>query len=169
MAAVIQSPPHSGYHWDGHKHPFFEGWYYRLTLPPTDGGTIAFMYSVQDPGGKTQASGGAVQILGPHEQYFCRALPNLSTFWAWKHKLGHGQRRYGPREESYQATATYHQGQFWDPATQRTVRWHYTLEPIYTWGQAQSTAGWLSQLQIFEPGWQILMAHGLATGWFEWV
>ena len=32
----------------------------------------------------------------------------------------------------------------------------------------QSTAGWLSSLQIFEPGWQILMAHGLATGWIEW-
>ncbi|WP_263971739.1 tocopherol cyclase family protein [Leptolyngbya ohadii] len=32
----------------------------------------------------------------------------------------------------------------------------------------QSTAGWLSQFQIFEPGWQILMAHGLATGWIEW-
>jgi len=23
-------------------------------------------------------------------------------------------------------------------------------------------------LPIFEPGWQILMAHGLATGWIEW-
>jgi len=32
----------------------------------------------------------------------------------------------------------------------------------------QSTAGWLSFLPIFEPGWQILMAHGLATGWIEW-
>jgi len=24
------------------------------------------------------------------------------------------------------------------------------------------------RLPIFEPGWQILMAHGLATGWIEW-
>lgn len=168
---MIQQTPHSGYHWDGCKHPFFEGWYYRLTLPPSQGNqTIAFMYSIQDPGVKTQASGGAVQILGPDEQYFCRSLPDISTFWAWKHKLGHGQSRHGPMEENYQATATLHQGQFWDPATNRLFRWHYTIEPVYTWGtpKPQSTAGWMSQLQIFEPGWQVLMAHGWATGWFEW-
>jgi tocopherol cyclase len=51
------------------------------------------------------------------------------------------------------------------------IRWSYTIESIYGWGNPksaqQSTAGWLSQFQIFEPGWQILMAHGLATGWFE--
>ncbi|MEM9806671.1 MAG: tocopherol cyclase family protein [Cyanobacteria bacterium P01_D01_bin.56] len=167
---MIQQTPHSGYHWDGCKHPFFEGWYYRLTLPPSRG-TIAFMYSIQDPGVKTQASGGTAQILGPDEQYFCRSLPDISTFWAWKHKLGHGQSRRGPIAESYQATITLHEGQFWDPTTSRIVRWHYTIEPIYTWGtpKPQSTAGWMSQLQIFEPGWQVLMAHGWATGWFEWV
>ncbi len=25
--------PHSGYHWDGSSRRFFEGWYYRVTLP----------------------------------------------------------------------------------------------------------------------------------------
>ena len=134
---MTQPPPHSGYHWNGYKHPFFEGWYYRLTLPP-DRGTIAFMYSIQDPGVQTQASGGAVQILGPDERYFCRSLPNVSTFWAWKHRLGHGQCRHGLIEESYRATDTLHQGQFWDPATHRIVRWHYTIEPVYTWGASQS-------------------------------
>ncbi|ESA32374.1 tocopherol cyclase [Leptolyngbya sp. Heron Island J] len=165
--------PHSGYHWNGRQHPFFEGWYYRLTLPPEQGNqTIAFMYSLQDPARPTPASGGAVQILGPDEQYFCRSLPDLSRFWAWQHRLGHGHSRNGPIVESYRVTATSHEGQFWNPALARTVRWHYSLEPVYSWGapqQPQSTAGWLSQFQIFEPGWQILMAHGLATGWFEWV
>ncbi|MEO0394617.1 MAG: tocopherol cyclase family protein [Cyanobacteria bacterium P01_A01_bin.137] len=168
---MIQQTPHSGYHWDGKQQPFFEGWYYRLTLPPHQGNqTIAFMYSLQDPGACTPASGGAVQILGPDEDYFCRPLPDTSRFWAWRHKLGHGHSRHGPIAENYRATATLHQGQFWDPSAARTVRWHYTLEPIYSWGapnQPQSTAGWLSQFQIFEPGWQILMAHGWATGWFE--
>ncbi|MBT9311688.1 tocopherol cyclase family protein [Leptothoe kymatousa] len=160
--------PHSGYHWDSRQHPFFEGWYYRLTLP--DSQSIAFMYSLQDPKQPTLATGGAVQILGPDEQYFCRALPDVATFWAWKHNLGHGQRRHGAMEEGYEATATVHKGQFWDPATHRIVRWHYAIEPIYTWGTPtpKSTAGWMSHLQIFEPGWQVLMAHGLATGWFEW-
>jgi tocopherol cyclase len=43
---------------------------------------------------------------------------------------------------------------------------------VYGWADTdapqQSTAGWLSYLPIFEPGWQILMAHGLATGWIDW-
>ncbi|MEA5465864.1 tocopherol cyclase family protein [Leptothoe sp. PORK10 BA2] len=200
MTQPIPSPtprptPHGGYHWNGRQQPFFEGWYYRLTLPPAQGNqTIAFMYSLQDPASPSTASGGAVQILGPDEQYFCRSLPDVSQFWAWKYKLGHGHHRHSPSHpghnshgpitasyrategcrptEGYQATATHHKGQFWDPSTDRTARWHYALEPVYSWGapnQPQSTAGWLSQLQIFEPGWQVLMAHGWATGWFEWV
>ena len=164
-----QPTPHSGYHWKGNQQPFFEGWYYRLTLPPDQGTqTIAFMYSLQDPAGQTPASGGAVQILGPDEQYFCRALPDIARFWALKHTLGHGHSRSSA--EHYRVTATLHEGTFWDPSTNQTVSWHYTVAPFYSWGpphQPQSTAGWLSQFQIFEPGWQILMAHGWATGWFK--
>lgn len=75
-------------------------------------------------------------------------------------------------QEGYQATATWHQGKLYDPSRGDVVRWQYSTEPAYGWGHPsrnqQSTAGWLSQLQIFEPGWQILMAHGLSTGWIEW-
>ena len=168
---MTRPTPHSGYHWQGRQQPFFEGWYYRLTLLPHQGNqTIAFMYSLQDPGAQTAASGGTVQILGPDEQYFCRSLPDVSQFWAWRHRLGHGHSRSSSIPESYRATDTLHEGQFWNPASAQIVRWHYTLEPVYGWGDPgypQSTAGWLSQFQIFEPGWQILMAHGYATGWFE--
>ncbi len=171
--------PHSGCHWDGRQQPFFEGWYYRLTLPPdqTPGGqTIAFMYSLHAPSdsaAKPEAGGGSVQILGPDEQYFCRSLPDLAQFWAWPDKLGHGQSRVSnfPTTEAYQVTATRHAGQFWNPSAAQMIRWSYTVEPVYGWGKPhhpqQSTAGWLSQFQLFEPGWQILMAHGWATGWFE--
>lgn len=73
--------------------------------------------------------------------------------------------------EGYQLTATYHQGFLREPG-RHAARWCYSIQPIYGWGDRnrpqQSTAGWLSQFQIFEPGWQILMAHGLATGWVEW-
>ena len=172
---MLQPTPHSGYHWNGKQQPFFEGWYYRLTLPPPQG-SIAFMYSLQDPlvspaGTRTPASGGAVQILGPDERYFCRSLPDISRFWAWKHKLGHGHSRIGPWAEGYRVAETDHRGQFWAPVAARRIRWDYTVTPVYGWGapqQPQSTAGWLSRFQIFEPGWQILMAHGWATGWYEW-
>lgn len=187
--------PHSGYHWDGSTRQFFEGWYFRLTLPEPRH-TFAFMYSIENPGensgensgGKGGYSGGAAQILGPHDSYFCRTFRDVDQFWAWPHALGCGHWRYAtapvepcyllPEEfdsyvqEGYQATATWHQGRLHDPATDQTVSWQYKINPIYGWGNPkrsqQSTAGWLSQFQIFEPGWQILMAHGLATGWLDW-
>jgi len=71
----------------------------------------------------------------------------------------------------YQATATWNQGTIYDPGSNRACSWQYSMQPVYGWGNKsepqQSTAGWLF-LPIFEPGWQILMAHGLATGWIEW-
>ena len=31
-----------------------------------------------------------------------------------------------------------------------------------------STAGWLAAFPVFEPMYQVVMAHGLASGWVEW-
>lgn len=184
---MTRQTPHSGYHWDETGDRFFEGWYYRVTLP-TVGQTFAFMYSIEDPAGGQPHSGGAAQILGPHDQYLLRTLPDVNGFWAERDRLALGhwrqsmantppQRLSAPdfRQwviEGYQATATLHQGYLRDPATGNYCHWHYEIEPIYGWGQPQaeqqSTAGWLSGWQIFEPGWQILMAHGRATGWLDW-
>ncbi len=189
--------PHSGYHWDYSSRRFFEGWYYRVTLPAI-AQTFAFMYSIEDPHGGSPYSGGAAQILGPDDTYLCRTLPPVNTFWAWQHELGLGHwgdawlenpantaevapppsARYLPPAEfartiaaGYQATATWHQGTLSEP-NGHTARWAYQIQPLYGWGRPgqlqQSTAGWLSSLQIFEPGWQILMAHGWASGWIEW-
>lgn len=179
--------PHSGYHWDGSARRFFEGWYFRVTLPAVHQ-TFAFMYSIEDPKGGQPHSGGAAQILGPDDTYFCRTFPNTEQFWGWRAGLGLGH--WGGRSQSfkaqylspedfeehvpegYQVTATLHQGKLWDPGQGKTVAWQYKTTPLYGWGspkEAQrSTAGWVSQFQIFEPGWQILMAHGLASGWIDW-
>ena len=178
--------PHSGYHWDGSSRRFFEGWYYRVTLPGC-GQTFAFMYSIEDPPGGTY-SGGAAQILGPDDEYLWRTFPKVERFWASPSQLelAHwGKTDLDTQtillipdeferhvQEGYQATATWHQGVIHDPGSARTCRWQYAIQPVYGWGDRggtqQSTAGWLSSLPIFEPGWQILMAHGLATGWVEW-
>ncbi|MGD1859942.1 MAG: tocopherol cyclase family protein [Leptolyngbyaceae cyanobacterium] len=180
--------PHSGYHWDGSLKRFFEGWYVRLTLPET-ATTFAFMYSIDDPAGQSSLSGGAAQILGPDEHYLWARLPNVQGFWAWPHRLGLGhwqaatpalkKARYLPPidfsqtvQRGYQLTATQHQGCVADEETGAIARWDYAIEPVYGWGAAHqtplATAGWLSYLPILEPGWQVLMAHGLATGWAEW-
>ncbi|MCL1466310.1 tocopherol cyclase family protein [Argonema galeatum] len=183
--------PHSGYHWDNSDRRFFEGWYYRVTLPE-DRQTFAFMYSIEDPLGGKPHSGGAAQILGPDDEYICRTFPDVKKFWAWRDALGLGhwgktnsETRFlketgflEPAEfsshiqEGYQATATWHQGKICDRGSSNYCSWQYEIKPIYGWGNQnapqQSTAGFFSFLPIFEPGWQILMAHGLATGWIEW-
>lgn len=179
--------PHSGYHWDGSSRRFFEGWYYRVTLPDC-GQTFAFMYSIEDPIGSQPYSGGAAQVLGPNDEYICRTFPDVKKFWGSQDvlALGHWGKTdlnipslyLKPREfkhhvqEGYQATASLNQGEIYDPGTGNYCRWLYDIQPIYYWGNKnslqQSTAGWLSSLQIFEPGWQILMAHGLASGKIDW-
>ncbi|GAB4384643.1 MAG: tocopherol cyclase family protein [Elainellaceae cyanobacterium] len=186
MQVQLQTP-HSGYHWDNSSRRFFEGWYYRVTLPEPQQ-TFAFMHSIEDPIGGKPHSGGATQILGPEDTYLCRTFPDVSLFWSWKNALGVGHWRQphslqtpgylAPQvfeqhiHQGYQGTATWHQGILTDPGSGQTARWQYEIQPLYGWGNSgtvqQSTAGWLSQFQIFEPGWQILMAHGLASGWIEW-
>lgn len=182
--------PHSGYHWDYSDRRFFEGWYYRVTLPEPRQ-TFAFMYSIEDPSGGRPHSGGAAQILGPDDRYLCRTFPDINRFWAKPDVLEFGH--WGKTDlqsqslspgfldpsqfdrhvlEGYQANATWHQGYLQDPGSGNYCRWQYEIKPVYGWGNIgrsqQSTAGWLSSLQIFEQGWKILMAHGLATGWIDW-
>ncbi|MBD2665577.1 hypothetical protein B6N60_00008 [Richelia sinica FACHB-800] len=184
---VSSQTPHSGYHYNHNNRRFFEGWYYRVTLPEIRQ-TFAFMYSIEDPQGNQPYSGGAAQVLGPNDEYLCRTFPDVSKFWASRDVLGLGHwgqtnlqisPQYLPPEEftqqiqsGYQATSTINQGIISDRPTGKYCRWYYEIQPIYGWGNQhtlqQSTAGWLSFLQIFEPGWQILMAHGLASGWVDW-
>jgi len=185
MSIPLQTP-HSGYHWDGSRSRFFEGWYYRVTLAEH---TFAFMYSIDDPAGGLPHSGGAVQVLGPFDEYLWRTFPDAGGFWGARDRLAFGH--WGesvadagedPHEldsetffervpSGYQASARVSQGQFRDPFG-HTCRWHYAIAPVYGWGDPQrvqrATAGWLSFLPVFDPGWQILMAHGRATGWIEW-
>jgi len=83
---MCSQPPHSGYHWDGITPRFFEGWYFRVMIPPLADG-FAFMYSIQDPRGGQVNSGGAVQILAIESHYLCRTFPDTDKFWASRQEL----------------------------------------------------------------------------------
>ena len=185
--------PHSGYHWRGQSERFFEGWYLRVTLSAI-AQTFAFMYSIDDPAGNSFYSGGAAQILGPNESYYCRTFPNTHRFWASLSRLAVGHQRIvsqtggqatlhtsqpnsqateyiNNQTEGYHFTARHHQGRLLSPTGIVQAEWEYSIEPISTWGKSASpraTAGWLSYFPIFEPGWQVLMAHGLASGQIYW-
>ena len=84
-------------------------------------------------------------------------------------------------EQGFQASATWHQGSIVRqeagatgdlPSTVGDCRWAFSVKPVSGWGSAgqrqRATAGWLAALPVFEPHWQVLQAHGLASGWIEW-
>ena len=186
----ILKTPHSGYHGNQFTRNYFEGWYLRLTLPELRE-TFAFMYSIENPVGDSSYCGGAVQILGIDEKYLCRTIPNVDRFWASNQdfSFGHWHKLENPETklqagllsseefsseiyEGYQVTPTLNQGRVYNPQTNSYCRWQYQIKPVYGWGNPQSsqqaTAGWLSYLPLVDPGWQVTLAHGLATGWIEW-
>ncbi|WP_287130285.1 tocopherol cyclase family protein [Candidatus Cyanaurora vandensis] len=165
--------PHRGYHGPRGSQRFFEGWYYRVSLPEASFATI---YSIEDPHGGP-LSQGAVQVLTATE-VAVECFPQVKNFWADPDALAFGQVQAAtPRvglqlsapfwdqlQTGYQATASLNQGRV------RTDRgefsWDYRITPILGWGRDEATMGLLSYLPVYEVGWQVCMAHGWATGHF---
>ena len=75
---------------------FMEGWYYRLTLPPSQGdASFAFIFSIDDPVGSggtggTDLSLAAAQVMGPGDGYIVQADRDDTKFWAWEASQGLG-------------------------------------------------------------------------------
>ncbi|PRW18397.1 tocopherol cyclase [Chlorella sorokiniana] len=194
-------PPHSGYHWDGTPRRFFEGWYFKVTLPG-DGQSFALIYSIEDPAGGNRCAGVGAQVMGPEDGYLLQFSPQVQQFWADPRDLELGAvfKQRGPSQplsavkrplapaafdagvdQGFQASATWHQGSIVRqeagaggvlPSTVDSCRWAFSVRPVVGWGDVgarqKATAGWLAALPVFEPHWQVVMAHGLATGWIEW-
>eukprot|EP00882_Tetradesmus_deserticola_P018828 GHRQ01020221.1.p1 GENE.GHRQ01020221.1~~GHRQ01020221.1.p1 ORF type:complete len:334 (+),score=10.49 GHRQ01020221.1:821-1822(+) len=79
--------PHSGYHWDGLPRRFFEGWYFKVTIPE-NGQSFALIYSVEDPSNpKSPVGGVGVQVMGPDDGYICQFSRDTEPFWASRHSL----------------------------------------------------------------------------------
>lgn len=177
---------------------FFEGWYWRLTLPGR-GQSFAVIYSVEDPGSQRPTSGVGAQIMGPNDSYLLQYEEGTAGFWADPHELALGkvfaaspgcapaaapcppERFEALVSEGFQVQGGRHQGRIVSreagvvpgPAPSvASARWDFQVTPRLGWGspgQRQlSTAGWLAAVPIFEPHWQVLMAHGSASGWIEW-
>jgi len=69
-------------------------------------------------------------------------------------------------------TCARHQGRIEHPEG-GMIRWCYDVSARLGWGgdakaRQFSTAGWLAALPVFEPHYQVLMAHGEASGTVEW-
>jgi tocopherol cyclase len=178
-AALLPAPPHSGYHIAGRRGAF-EGWYHRLSLPADAGVPSVWIYSIFDPEEpQSPRHGVGVQLLGAGMETRFMESPTKGAFWADEHALALGHTTRGvplrqpapPRaferfvQGGWQLTATQHQGRLEDGG----ISWCYSIEPRLGWGgsaasKQYSTAGWLAALPVFEPHYQVVMSHGLATG-----
>ncbi|EFJ27422.1 hypothetical protein SELMODRAFT_172178 [Selaginella moellendorffii] len=140
--------------------------------------------------------GMGAQVLGPNDEYLFQFQDTTRKFWASPTELALGgtfaskkgsspprsllpSQEFDTRvEEGFQVDAFWHQGFLRDNGrspklnTVDSVRWEYSTRPLYGWGNSGSgqkaTAGWLAAFPVFEPHWQICMAHGLSTGWIQW-
>lgn len=90
--------PHSGYHFDGSTRQFFEGWYFKVSLPEKKQ-SFCFMYSVENPAFRKKLSpieeakygrrfnGVGAQILGAYDKYICQYSEESHNFWGSRHEL----------------------------------------------------------------------------------
>ncbi|CAE8582232.1 unnamed protein product [Polarella glacialis] len=74
-------------------------------------------------------------------------------------------------ETGYRVEERTHRGSLVDDATGETCDWDYSTTACAGYGSGPSgaaTAGWLAALPIFEPHWQVIMAHGRSSGHINW-
>ncbi|GMY17601.1 tocopherol cyclase, chloroplastic [Fagus crenata] len=84
--------PHSGYHFDGSTRRFFEGWYFKVSIPELRQ-SFCYMYTVENPAFPKKLSalevaqygprftGVGAQILGADEKYICQYSEESQNFW----------------------------------------------------------------------------------------
>ncbi|KAH9310671.1 hypothetical protein KI387_025706, partial [Taxus chinensis] len=127
------------YHFDGSNRRFFEGWYFKVSIPEQKQ-SFCFMYSDEDPAFSRRPGvleelltgprfpGIGAQILGADEKYICQYSNEVQSFWGSRHELALGntflpkkgasppKREIIPQEfwqrveEGFQVTPFWHQG-----------------------------------------------------------
>ncbi|KAL9270638.1 Tocopherol cyclase, chloroplastic-like protein [Drosera capensis] len=90
--------PHSGYHFDGSARQFFEGWYFKVSIPEVKQ-SFCFMYSVENPAFTRKLNsleeaqygrkftGVGAQILGADDKYICQYAEESQNFWGSRNEL----------------------------------------------------------------------------------
>ncbi|KAJ6795620.1 putative tocopherol cyclase, chloroplastic [Iris pallida] len=143
--------PHSGYHFDGTSRLFFEGWYFKVSIPECKQ-SFCFMYSVENPAFPkgmgmldkaihgSRFTGVGAQILGADDKYICQYTEESRNFWGSRHELVLGNtfkagkestppnREVPPQEfskrvvEGFQASPIWHQGSICDDGRSKHVQ-----------------------------------------------
>uniref|UniRef100_A0A803NME2 Tocopherol cyclase n=1 Tax=Cannabis sativa TaxID=3483 RepID=A0A803NME2_CANSA len=173
--------PHSGYHFDGSPRKFFEGWYFKVSIPEKRQ-SFCFMYSVENPAFRKKLSplemaqygprftGVGAQILGADDKYICQFSEESQHFWGSRHELmlgstftaGKGQpppdKEVPPQEfnrrvlEGFQVTPLWHQGSICDDGRSNYVETVKTARWEYS---TRPVFGWgdVASKQKSTAGW----------------
>jgi len=159
----LRSDAHFGWHWRGEA-SFFEGWYYRITLPQQRQ-SFAFMYEVSQRNGEPRSLG-AIQVLGKDDRLLFGELSPQGKLTVSYTDLALS---YAPLANchfklNFVVSDRQHQGQI--TTHQHHCSWDFSVAVLIpSWGE---TMGWLSYLPILEPYWQILLPYALAEGKIVW-
>eukprot|EP00878_Enallax_costatus_P029304 GHUV01031756.1.p1 GENE.GHUV01031756.1~~GHUV01031756.1.p1 ORF type:complete len:461 (+),score=103.09 GHUV01031756.1:601-1983(+) len=180
--------PHSGYHWDGLPRRFFEGWYFKVTIPE-NGQSFALIYSIEDPGNANSPVGGVgIQVMGPDDGYICQFSKDIKPFWASRHNLELGavlkpsptassrkqlrapvsEAEFSTAvEQGFQASPTWHQGSIIASetgtpgpplSTVSNCSWALSMTPKVGWGDAPAAAAGNGSSQKATAGWLSMLS-----------
>ncbi|GJQ14252.1 hypothetical protein GpartN1_g6043.t1 [Galdieria partita] len=171
---------------------FFEGYYFRVSIPELSE-SFSIIYALER---KSSGWEYTAQVLNSKSLLF-HTFKN-SQFWHLEDTFGMGQWQLEgstlkvgmdlglPRQLDpsiffhriplgFQWTRHYHCGSLIDDKdSSLSFSWSLDIHSIDGWGSRgrdpqRSTASWLSHIPfLFDPGYQVLMAHGLGNGWLRW-
>lgn len=196
--ALFVPTPHSHFHYLSSSDPtrpntqstrqWFEGWYYRITLPsPNSNLSFVVIVSVEHnpkitPKPSPSPSATAVQVMGPGDSYFWQRQNDITKFrsTAPNHLSSLLHSGYYNISQDFMDVKLLGASPGSDPSppaspatTTNSSRhdFHFNISSIVPtdgWGDCdspqKSTAGWLAKYSLFDPHWQITMSSGIASG-----
>ncbi|KAI0564570.1 Tocopherol cyclase [Gracilaria domingensis] len=126
------------------------------------------MFAIEAPGE------GTVQLLSSDDSLYVSKLPKENgRFYGSTSRfdIGHWVRRStdDPTLQGYQICDICCHGLFdsdGELASSKRIEWGIDYTPMLTWGtrgSSRHTSSWLAKFGVFEPGYQVLMAHGAIT------
>ncbi|KAJ6915002.1 hypothetical protein NC651_017091 [Populus alba x Populus x berolinensis] len=171
--------PHSGYHFDGTLRRFFEGWYFKVSIPERKQ-NFCIIYTVENPAFQKKLTGLEVaqygprstgvgaQVLGADDKFIFQYSEESQNFWGSRHELMLGNtfavqkdmqpptKEVPPQVDMPSLNSVLSSiEEFWKVfktdyvRTVKTARWEYSTRPIYGWGSVGSK-------------------QNSTAGWIEW-
>ena len=143
------------YHWDGLQDPYFEGWFFRVTLPEIERSFI-FLYGVRNPGAIDAREAEAFLMAGGNDGLLVHQRFDPDAFQASKQRLD-------VQINHNRATATRITGAVrddenkasWDLEIAVDERWTYTM-------------GFLTNIPYLPINWYVGELRAEATGQVTW-